>query len=280
MMTSHPSHSVLSTLSATAHWTASIRARESARPDALFYDPFAAALGGDKGATWLAERTDDKVIAIVLRTRFFDDFLACLARETSVRQIVMLAAGLDTRAFRLHWPEGMRYFEVDQPEVIAYKEAILGSLEAHPTCARQVIAQDLTGPWQTALTDAGFVPGEPSVWLLEGFLFYLPNEYNRAILETVSQLACPGSWLGFDIINGEMLTHPLTKAWVAMQAASGAPWVGTLDNPRDYLAQLGWEVNLTQAGQPDANFGRWTLPVLPTEMPGVPHNWFVTGKKR
>lgn len=274
------SSSPLATLAATAHWTASVRARESARADGLFFDPFAAALGGEQGAAWLAERADDKVIAIVLRTRFFDDFLAHIVRETDIRQVVILAAGLDTRAFRLHWPEGTRVFEVDQPEAMKYKEAVLEALGAKPTCVRQTISQDLTGPWQIALVDAGFAPGEPSVWLLEGFLFYLPNEQNRPILEAVSQLTCRGSWLGFDIINGEMLTHPLTKAWVAMQAAAGAPWVGTLDKPREYLADLGWEVTLSQAGQPGAHYGRWNLPVLPTEMPGVPHHWLVTGEKR
>ncbi|NUM44757.1 MAG: hypothetical protein HUU38_08610 [Anaerolineales bacterium] len=65
-----------------------------------------------------------------------------------------------------------------------------------------------------------------------------------------------------------------------MQASAGAPWVGTLDNPIEYLADLGWQATLTQAGQPDAHYGRWTLPILPTQMPGIPHNWFVTAQKQ
>ena len=92
-------------------------------------------------------------------------------------------------------------------------------------------------------------------------------------------MVAPGSWLGFDIINGAVLTSPWTKPWVDMQAREGAPWIGTLDDPESTLASLGWTATLTQAGQPDANHGRWTLPVIPVKIPDMPHNWFVTAHK-
>jgi methyltransferase (TIGR00027 family) len=267
-------------LASTAYWTASVRAMESQRSDSLFKDPLAGALAGQVGAGWIAQRTPEKVLPIVLRTRYFDDFLERIHHEQGIRHVVLMAAGLDTRAFRLQWAQGVQLFEIDQPAVMQYKQQVLSATKARPACTRFVIEQDLTGPWQEALIVAGFLPNTPSLWLLEGFLFYLPCEQVTAILEDVSALASPGSWIGFDIINDDMLTHPITRAWVDMHAAAGAPWIGTLNDPESFLAGLGWKADLTQAGQPDAHYGRWALPVLPTRMPGMPHNWFVTAQKQ
>jgi hypothetical protein len=95
----------------------------------------------------------------------------------------------------------------------------------------------------------------------------------------VTRLAAPGSRLGFDVINGAMLISPWTRPWVDMQAAAGAPWIGTMDDPVGFLAARGWRASLTQAGQPDASHGRWRLPVIPTAMPDMPHDWFVTAER-
>jgi methyltransferase (TIGR00027 family) len=266
-------------LGSTAHWTAAVRDLETRRADRLFNDPWAAALAGEKGAGWLAQRSPESVIPIIIRTRYFDDFLSRITTEQGIRQIVLLAAGLDTRAFRLAWPQGTRLFELDQPEVLDHKEEILRSQDAHAACERRVIGKDLAEPWQDALAAGGFDPQQPSGWLLEGFLFYLPNATILRLLDEVTSLAVPGSWLGFDIINSTMLSSSWTQSWVDMQAQAGAPWIGTLDEPEDYLASLGWQAALTQAGQPDASYGRWVLPVLPVKMPDMPHNWFVTAFK-
>jgi methyltransferase (TIGR00027 family) len=266
-------------LGATARWTAAVRARESAREDRLFDDPWAAALAGEGGAAWIEHRSADSVAPIVLRTRFFDDFLQRLPLQGAIRQVVLMAAGLDTRAFRLNWPAGTRLFELDQPPVLKYKEQILRSAGARPACERQTIEVDLTGPWQEALVQAGFDAGRPSGWLLEGFLIYLPNESLARILDEVTSLAAPGSWLGFDIINSITLTSPWTRQWVEMQANSGAPWIGTLDDPEGFLAALGWQTSLTHPGEEGANFGRWPHPVIPRTMPDMPRNWFVVAHK-
>ena len=119
----------------------------------------------------------------------------------------------------------------------------------------------------------------PSGWLLEGFLFYLSNEHGAKLLEEVSKLSAPGSWLGFDIVNACTLTSPLTKPWIEMQARSGAPWVGTMDDPVGFLAAHDWQASLSQAGADDANHGRWTWPVVPVTMPDMPRNWYVTARK-
>lgn len=266
-------------LGSTARWTAAVRAQESAREDRLIDDPWAAALAGPEGQTWIAQRPEASVTPILLRTRYFDDWLQRVAAGPQLRQVVLLGAGLDTRACRLDWPAGTVLFELDQAPVLQAKQAILDAAGAQPRCDRRVIGGDLTAPWAGPLVAAGFDPQQPAIWLLEGFLFYLPAAAVVALLDEVSRLAAPGSQLGFDIINSVMLTSPLTKAWVEMQARSGAPWIGTLDDPPAFLATRGWQAALTQAGQPDASYGRWPFPVLPTHMPNVPHNWFVTAEK-
>jgi methyltransferase (TIGR00027 family) len=266
-------------LSLTARWTAAVRAQESAREDHLFDDPWAATLAGEAGWTWLEQRPADSVIPIVLRTRFFDDFLQCITGQHEIRQVVLLAAGLDTRAFRLRWPETTCLFELDQPSVLRYKEQILQTMGALPACARQTIETDLTGPWSEALLRAGFEPRRPSAWLLEGFLFYLPTPQITPLLNEVTCQAAPGSWLGFDIINSAMLTSAWTRPWVEMQARAGAPWIGVMDDPLTFLAERGWQATLSQAGASDAHHGRWPFPIIPPTQPDMPHNWFVTACK-
>ncbi|MGB8212195.1 MAG: SAM-dependent methyltransferase [Anaerolineales bacterium] len=267
------------TLGSTARWTAAARAIETAREDHLFDDPWAAALAGADGTVWAANRSPDSLAPMVLRIRFFDDFLQRITKKNAVRQVVLMAAGLDTRAFRLDWPDGTQIFELDQPGVLQEKEQILHSAGAKPACTRHAIQVDLTGPWKELLFKAGLEPEKPAIWLLEGFLFYIPNESITRLLNEINSLSAPGSWLGFDIINSITLTSPYTRQWVEMQAQSGAPWIGTLDDPAGSLAALGWHVELSQAGAPDANHGRWRLPIIPVNMPEMPHNWFVTAQK-
>ena len=92
-------------------------------------------------------------------------------------------------------------------------------------------------------------------------------------------MSTPDSWLGFYIINSITLTSPYTRQWIEMQAQSGAPWIGTLDDPVGFLAARGWQASLSQAGAAGANYGRWHLPIIPVSMPDMPHNWFVTAQK-
>lgn len=264
-----------SDLGRTARWAAAVRARETKRGDSLFADPWAETLAGDEGAEWAAEHPEDATIVMAIRTRFFDDFLVRIAPANP--QIVLVAAGLDTRAFRLAWPTHTSVFELDRPDVLEHKESVLAGIE--PICNRHVVAVDLTADWTGHLFDSGFDASRPSVWLLEGFLFYLTLDDITAILDQVTLLASVGSHIGFDIINRAMLTSPWTRAWVDMQSASGAPWVGTLDDPVGFLAERGWNATVTQAGEPDANYGRWKLPILPLTAPEIPHDWFVTASK-
>jgi len=265
-------------LGATAYWAAGVRALESAREDRLYNDPWAAELAGPAGLAWAAERGANS-IPMVIRTRYFDDFLQRVVVDFGVRQVVILAAGLDTRAYRLGWLEGARLFELDQPAVLQYKERILQAEGVHALCERRAVEVDLNSAWEKPLQDSGFVLHQSSVWLMEGFLFYLSNAHIARLLERASSLAAPGSWIGFDIVNTLTLTSQWTRSWIEMQAAAGAPWLGTLDDPEGMLAGLGWKPALTQPGAGDAGYGRWTLPVIPLKMPGMPHHWYVTGRK-
>ena len=229
----------------------------------------------------MAERTPDSVLPMTVRTRYFDDFLLRTVQESGLRQVALLAAGLDTRA--LTACPGRRARAASswtRPRCWRTRRAILSQAGAQPACQRFAVPADLTTPWGEKLVQAGFDPAQPSMWLLEGFLFYISSEDIRRVLGAVSALAAPGSWLGGDVVNSVVLTSPYTVKWVEMQAALGAPWIGTLDDPTGTLAALGWEASLSQPGEPGANFGRWKLPVLPTQAPGLPHNWYVTAIRK
>jgi len=264
----------------TARWAAAVRAVETEREDRLYADPWAAALAGEAGMAWVRERPAATLTTMVLRTRFFDDELR-RAVDGGLGQVVLLAAGLDTRAFRLAWPVGTTVFELDRADVLEHKASVLAAAGATPTAERRVVATDLAGSaWVTALARAGFDAGAPAAFLAEGFVFYLPGPAVDALLGTLTSVAAPGSRLGFDIVNALVLTHPLTRGWVEMQAELGAPWLGTLEDPVSTLGGLGWDATLHQAGDPEADHGRWTLPHLPVDRPDLPHHWLVTATRR
>lgn len=124
-----------------------------------------------------------------LRTRVLDDFLLRSVHEGGARQVVLLGAGLDSRAFRLDWPTGRVIFEIDQEEVLAFKHQVLGGLSATPKAARVTVPIDLRADWAGALTGAGFDPAAPTVWLAEGLLFYLPGTAETYLIDTVHRLS-------------------------------------------------------------------------------------------
>jgi methyltransferase (TIGR00027 family) len=268
-------------LGPTARWTAAARAIETSRPDALFNDPWAADLAGEQGRRWAEGRAPAGLAPMIVRTHFFDDFLVHATAAGGVTQVVLLGAGLDTRALRLAWPAGTSVFEVDQPEVIHQKEEVLGGAATSPRCARLVrLSTDLSGDtWPDQLVDAGLDPHAAAAWLAEGFLFYLDGEAIAALLGRVSGLAAAGSVLGFDVPDRAVFTHPVTRPWIEMQAAANAPWIGTIDEPKAYLAALGWEATLSQCGAADAHYGRWPLPIGSAAARELPQHRLVTARK-
>jgi O-methyltransferase involved in polyketide biosynthesis len=115
--------------------------------------------------------------------------------------------------------------------------------------------------------------------LLEGFLVYLPTESEIRILDDVTTLAAPGSWLGFDAMNSEMLTSQWTRPLIETMKKAGVPWKGWLDDPRELLAERGWKATLAQLGEEGLSFGRWSYPVFPPSVPGMPRFWFITAQR-
>lgn len=137
--------------------------------------------------------------AMAVRTRFFDAFFAD-ATAAGVRQAVILASGLDARAYRLSWPVGMTVFEIDQPAVLAFKTATLAELGAQPTADRRGVAVDLRDDWPAALTQAGFDRTAPTAWIAEGLLGYLPPEAQDRLLDNITALSADGSRLATEAI--------------------------------------------------------------------------------
>lgn len=275
-------------ISLTARLTAAARARETRRPDRLFDDPLAAALAGAEGVAFMerleaagrppgAPAVDNPYIAI--RTRFFDDFMTRAVAESSARQVVLLAAGLDTRAFRLDWPEGTRWFELDRPEVIVAKQEILDAEHARPRCARQAIGVDLAGDWPAALLAAGFQAHATSVWLVEGLTPYLDEGAVGSVLERSAALAAPGSRLAADVVAKTFLESVWTRPHLETMARAGAPWRFGTDQPEDFFAARGWRASVVRPGTEGASFGRWPHMVAPRGTPGIPDTFLVTAMR-
>ncbi|WP_343603273.1 class I SAM-dependent methyltransferase [Mycobacterium sp.] len=136
---------------------------------------------------------------MAVRTRFYDRFFLD-AGAGGVRQAVILAAGLDARAYRLPWPTGTVVYEVDMPEVIEFKTSTLGKLGAQPTAERRTVAVDLREDWPAALRAAGFDPDAPSAWSAEGLVVYLPPQAQDALFDNVTALSGPGSRLACEFV--------------------------------------------------------------------------------
>lgn len=272
-------HSSQQRLASTAGWIAAVRAQESARANRLFHDPWAASLAGQEGQVWRERMTggkEENEVGLVIRTRFFDDFVQRGTWEHQVRQVVIVAAGMDTRAFRLSWPPRTRLFEIDFPSLFERKESLLLAAGAVPACQRCVVGVDVSTDWKKSLQQAGFDPKQRTVWLLEGLLFYLSTEVVERLFEVVTSLSPTGSWLGCESKNSEMLTSASTRSWIEALRAEGVPWISSMDHPETFLAGYGWDATVVQPGEEGAHFGRWLLPVVSRQVAGIPRTFFVT----
>ncbi|UXA18262.1 class I SAM-dependent methyltransferase [Mycobacterium sp. SMC-4] len=202
---------IASSVGATAVMVAAARAAETERPDPLIRDPYATLLVTHAGTgAWehmldraLVERiteADPEIGALfehmgayqAVRTHFFDRFFA-EAADAGIRQVVILAAGLDSRAFRLSWPAGTTVFEIDQPKVLEYKAATLSAHSVAATAQRRAVAVDLRQDWPAALKAAGFDATVPTAWLAEGLLMYLPADAQDRLFTQITDLSAAGS---------------------------------------------------------------------------------------
>jgi methyltransferase (TIGR00027 family) len=263
----------------TALLVAAIRAEESQRPDRLFHDPFAAALAGKRGVATLNSyrATGPGVPIIEVRTRFLDDALL-RAVGGGIGQVVILAAGMDARAYRLPWPAQLRLFELDQPAVIAHKDAVLAGTQ--PRCHRVAIGIDLASDWPPALGSRGFDAAARTAWLVEGLTQYLDAAAVRTLFGRIDALSAPGSTLLFDVAGQSLLESPVTAPMLEMMARMGAPWRFGTDEPEALVEPLGWSATVTEPGVVGWQWGRWPFQPPPRSIPGVPRGYIVEALKK
>jgi methyltransferase (TIGR00027 family) len=263
---------------ATATMVAAARAIATKADNPLiedrFAEPLVRAVGVDFFTRWVsgdlvAADVDDHEsgwklehmpAAMAARTRFFDSFFRA-ATQAGIRQAVILASGLDARAYRLAWPADMTVFEIDQPQVIEFKTATLAKLDAAPTAELRTVAVDLRNDWPKALVAAGFDKSLPTAWIAEGLLGYLPPEAQDRLLDNITALSADGSRLACEAIP-DMSEVDTEKAQQMMQKAA-AKWrehgfeldfgelgyQGERSDVAVYLDNLGWRsegVRMTQ----------------------------------
>jgi methyltransferase (TIGR00027 family) len=252
-----------SSVGATATMVAASRALASQGPGALLDDPLADPLVRAVGLAPFVRILDGEVTfdddpmlnrktrteQITVRTRFFDDFFTGAAAE-GVRQAVILASGLDTRAYRLAWPPGTVVYEIDQPRVIEFKTTTLAGLGAAPTAERRAVGIDLRDDWPAALRQHGFDVTKPTAWSAEGLLPYLPPEAQDRLFDHITALSAPGSRLATEHVPDphaftderlQRITDRWRRAGFDLDAAD-LFYQGERSVVVDYLTTHGWHV--------------------------------------
>ena len=254
----------------TGRLTAALRARESARPDRLFTDPYAAALAGDAGDQLLAEFGDNSTISV--RTKWFDDKLNRL--EPS--QLVIIAAGMDSRSWRLDVLSGAEVYELDRPEVLRLKESLIAS---GPVGVRNAVGVDLAGDWIPALLAAGFDAARPTVWTVEGLTQYLTAADVDRLLDGISELSLAGSHLLIDLVGQSLLDSAAMKPMLDRFAAMDMTWQFGTDEPEQLLGARGWSCEVSLFGSVGNDYGRWPYPEVPRGTPGVGQGYLVHARR-
>ncbi|NLU71923.1 SAM-dependent methyltransferase [Streptomyces sp. HNM0575] len=211
-----------------------------------------------------------------LRSRVFDDYFLS-ASEDGIRQVVILASGLDTRAYRLGWPSGTVCFELDQPAVLEFKSKTLQEEDATAGCEHRLVPIDLRHDWGAALEAAGFDASRPTAWLAEGLLPYLPPEAETRLFEEVSRLSAPGSRFAVERIDDltNLLDDPvLRERSKDLGMDIGALFPGGERVPaQDQLAGLGWRLEHRSIEESAADLGRRPDPSMPMFTDHVTHTF-------
>jgi methyltransferase (TIGR00027 family) len=261
--TERDSWDLATSVGATATFVAARRALASRAPDALIDDRFAEPLVRAVGHDFFRRLLDGEIDwddtsftekqireQTAVRTRFFDDFLLD-ATAAGCRQAVLVAAGLDARAYRLPWPAGTVVFEIDQPKVIQFKTTTLATLGAAPTSDRRAVGIDLRDDWPTALRESHFDIDQPTAWIAEGLLMYLPPQSQNRLLDNITALSAPGSRIATEQLpDMSALIDERSQAWLQRWRQYGLDIDATelvFDGERsqvgEYLSSIGWQVS-------------------------------------
>lgn len=256
--------------------TAASRAIESLRNDSLFKDDLAIALAGQDAISYVqaAEMIDESRPYVAVRTRYLDEFLIdCLQRldlGAPYKQIVILGAGMDARAFRIQSLLRATVYEIDKKNILDQKISKLKDIKPIPYCSSHILIDSdltVTEDWSSKLLQSGFQPDLPSIWMLEGILMYLTETEVNNLLEAVSQISAPNSRLGADLINRK-----------AVQGREGS-WSSGFDNPETLFYSHGWDVHVIQPGEEGADFGRYIRKLPHRETPDIERAFFVKAVK-
>ena len=290
LRTSDDTWDIATSVGSTAVMVAAARAGETQRDDPLIRDPYAKTLVAGVGTgvwefmlddafvTQIAEE-DAEAAAIfthmgnyqAVRTHFFDAFFA-EASAAGIRQVVILASGLDSRAYRVEWPAGTAVFEIDQPKVLEYKAATLARHGVQPSAVRHEVAIDLRDDWPAALTAAGFDAALPTAWLAEGLLMYLPADAQDRLFEQLTELSAPGSRVAAETMGvqaedrRELMRERFAKIAdrFGMQATVDIGDLMYHDEDRadvtDWLNGHGWTASAVASSDEMRRLDRWVLP--------------------
>ena len=262
---------------ATALGVAAARAVETAGRDPLIHDDFAQTLVSSAGPAW-ARLADPELAWLdgdehgqrahrlgidyqAVRTHFFDEYFDN-AVSAGIRQVVILAAGLDSRAYRLNWPPGTAVHEIDQPKVLDYKTGILERHGAVPTASRRPVPVDLRDDWPAALSATGFDRTQPTAWLAEGLLPHLPSDAQDRLFEMFTALSAPGSQVAIEVFG--MNSRSNSQRWLRMRERLGLDvnvQALTYHEPDrtdaiQWLTDHGWQVNAVNNRDEMARLGR------------------------
>jgi methyltransferase (TIGR00027 family) len=298
---------IATSVGSTAVMVAAARAAETERENPLIRDPYARILIAQAGTGLWEQMADEDFAAKVadidaevatifehmgsyqaVRTHFFDAFFA-EAVAAGIRQVVILAAGLDSRAYRLPWPANTTVYEIDQPKVLEYKAATLAENGATPSAQRHEVPIDLRFDWPKALRDCGFDAGVPTAWLAEGLLMYLPADAQDKLFEHVTRLSAAGSRIAVETVG----THAQERRdRMRERFELIAEQLGVKDTPDvqglmyqdpdradvgEWLDEHGWRSRAITSEEEMRRLGRWVLP--PEESDGDAFSAFVTAER-
>jgi len=292
MRTRDDSWDIATSVGATAVMVALARAAETASDDPLIRDQFAAPLVStpelaevcQRMASWWADRSaedaqDDDIDFSVdlqqmisyqaVRTHFFDAYFNT-AVQVGVRQVVILAAGLDSRAYRLDWPPGTVVYEIDLPKVLEYKSETLAQHGAEPSTTRRPVPVDLRHDWPKALREQGFDVTQPTAWLAEGLLPFLPAEAQESMFASVNELSAASSRVAVEVFGvDEQQRKEIGERWAKLRAArekrgedvSFSPFELWFDHegrsdPTEWFSSRGWTTHTADSGAEATRLGR------------------------
>jgi methyltransferase (TIGR00027 family) len=289
--TDDDSWDITESVGATALGVAAARAADTESDDPLISDPFARVFldtAGDGVWNWfgapelpaevievdptLPVRQKSMVSYFASRTKFFDTFFLD-ATNAGIQQVVILAAGLDARCWRLPWPDGATVFELDQPRVLDFKASTLHEHGFDPTCHRVGVPVDLRQNWPKALQQAGFDASAPSVWSAEGLLMYLPASAQELLFERVDGLTAPRSRVGIEALAPNFTDaafaadrrERMERVRAVMAKADPQREIPRVDelwyfeereDVGDWWARHGWDVTVTSSGLLMTSYGR------------------------